>query len=101
MAEILDMLLEILEAVRQLVDMLLFQIGLRDPAVELQGANGRDENRGIGMQPSRAAFDVEEFLGAEVGREARFGDDDVAQFKASLVAIRLLQPCAMFANGPP
>lgn len=67
----------------------------------LQGPQGRDDDHGRGPDPGGAALDVEELLGSEVGTESGFRDDPVPSASPAFVASRLLQPWAMFANGPP
>ena len=59
-------------------------------------------HRAVRRKPGLAAFDVEEFLGAEIGAEAGFGHDIVGELerRASSPSTEL-QPCAMLANGPP
>ena len=48
-------------------------------AVHLERPHRRDDHRRLGLQPAHATLDVEELLGAEVGAEPRFGDDDVGE----------------------
>ena len=38
----------------------------------------------VGLEPRLAAFDVEEFLGAEIGAEARLGDHVVGELERGL-----------------
>ena len=72
-----------LEEVRQTLfkgfEVLIVQLGLGHAAVVLQGADGGDDDDGVGMEAGGAALDVEELLGAEVGGEACLGDGVVAQ----------------------
>ena len=60
-----------LEEVRQTLfkgfEVLVVQLGLGHAAVVLQGADGGDDDDGVGMEAGGAALDVEELLGAEVG----------------------------------
>src|SRR6185312_4850787 len=48
------------------------EVFLFDATMHLQGANGRDQNDAIWRKTRLAAFDVEEFLGAEIRSEPRF-----------------------------
>ena len=50
-------------------------------AVHLQGADGGDQHDAIRRQAGLAAFDVEEFLGAEVGAEAGFGHHVIGELE--------------------
>jgi hypothetical protein len=47
--------------------------------VHLQRTDGGDDDDAVGREPGLAAFDVDEFLGAEVGAEAGFGDDLIGE----------------------
>ena len=53
----------------------------RDAAVHLQRPHGRDDDRRVGFEPGLAAFDVDEFLGAEIGTEPGLGDDVIGQLQ--------------------
>ncbi len=55
-----------------------------DAAVVFHRAHRRHDHRGARPQAGLAAFDVEEFLGAEIGAEARLGDDVVRQLECAL-----------------
>ena len=57
----------------------LVQIGLCTAAVMLQGANGSNDNNGVGIEACIAALDVQEFFGTQVGAEAGLGDHIIAQ----------------------
>ena len=52
---------------------------LAAPPFILSASDRSHHGHRIGRQPSQAALDVEEFLGSQIGAEARFGDHDVAQ----------------------
>ena len=56
------------------------QIGLGDIAVHLQRPHRAHHHRTARLQPAHPAFDVEEFLAAQIGPEARFRDNDIGQF---------------------
>ncbi len=71
--------LEIRQAALERAEVLLLETVLVRAAVELERAHGRHEHRGFRVEAAEAALDVEEFLGAEVGSESRFGDDDVRE----------------------
>ena len=62
-------------------DILLPQSVARDAAMHLQRAHGRHDDRGVRLQPGLAAFDVEEFLGAEIGAEPGLGDDVIGELQ--------------------
>ncbi len=52
-----------------------------DAAVHLERADGGDQHDAVRRNAGFAAFDVHEFLGAEIGTEARLGDDVVGKFQ--------------------
>ena len=81
---ILDMPLEIGEALLQSVEVLLLEIVLGHAAMHLERADGGDDHHAIRLEPGLAAFDVEELLGAEIGAEARFGHHIVAELERGL-----------------
>ena len=54
-------------------------------AVRLERADGGDQHRGVRSQTARAAFDVEEFLGAEISAKARLRNEHVGHAQADLV----------------
>ena len=70
--------------------------------MHLERADGGDDDHAVRLETGLAAFDVEEFLGAEIGTEAGFGHDIIGKLeRRAVVAETELQPCAMLANGPP
>ena len=60
------------------------QVGLGNAAVGFQRTDGSNQHHSGGMQPGRAALDVQELLGAQVGAETGLGDDVVGQLQAQL-----------------
>ena len=54
---------------------------LGDAAVHFERSDCRDQHRRRRLQSRLSALDVEEFLGAEIGAEARFGDDVVGELE--------------------
>ena len=82
--QVLEVALEIGEALLERRTILLLEIVLGDAAMHLERADGRDEHDAIGLQPGLAAFDVEEFLGAEIGAEAGLGDDVIGELERGL-----------------
>ena len=60
---------------------LLAEIGLGHAALGLDRAQRRHDDRSGGLEPGLAAFDVEEFLGAEIGAEAGFGHDIIGEIE--------------------
>ena len=82
-------------------DVLVLEVVLGDAAVHLERAHGGDDDGRRRAEAGLAALDVEELLRAEVGAEAGFGHDVVAQLERRRVASTELQPCAILANGPP
>ena len=50
-------------------------------AVILQGPSSGDQDGRAGLEARFAAFDVNEFLGTEVGAEARLGDHEVSELQ--------------------
>ena len=55
------------------LEILGLEVFLLDATMHLQGANGRDQNDAIWRKTRLAAFDVEEFLGAEIRSEPGLG----------------------------
>ena len=56
-----------------------FQICFRYAAVHLQGADRGYQHAGVRSQPSLTAFDVEEFLCAQVSAESGFRNGEIRQ----------------------
>ena len=79
--DVLDVAAEIGAALLHRLDVLLAEVFLLDAAVHLHRAHGGDDDRGSRLQPGLAAFDVEEFFGAEIGAETGFGDDIVGELQ--------------------
>ena len=73
------MLLEIWQPALERAEVFGAEILLVAAAVHLERADGRDDHRGLRLQPAGAALDVEEFLGAETGAETGLRHDDVGQ----------------------
>jgi len=78
-SEILNVRFQIGDAARESFEILLIQPVLGYAAVVFQRAHRRHEHDRVGMQPGRAALDVEEFLRAQIGAETRLGDAVVGQ----------------------
>ena len=57
---------------------------LLNPAVHFQRTDGGDDNGRLGLEAGKAALDVEELLGAEIGAEPGLGQHDVAEREAEL-----------------
>ena len=62
-------------------DIFLPELVARHAAMHLQRAHGRDDDRRIRLQPGLAAFDVDEFLGPEIGAEPGLGDDVIGELQ--------------------
>ncbi len=62
-------------------EILAVERGFGDAAVHLERAGGGDDDGDGRLQPGLAAFDVEEFLGPEIGAEARLGDDVIGELQ--------------------
>ena len=62
----------------------LVEVGLCHAAMALEGADGRHQHAGAGSDPSIAALDVQELFSAQIGAEARLGDDVIGQREAQL-----------------
>ena len=71
------MLFEVRRAAPQGVQILRAEVALCRAAVHLERTHGGDDDDGIGGESRQAAFDVEEFLRAEICTEARLRDDVV------------------------
>ena len=63
---------------------LVAELVQRNPTVHLQRPHRRYDDGGAGLQTGLAALDVEEFLGPQVGSEARLGHDIVGQLERGL-----------------
>ena len=81
---VLDMALEIGETLLQAPQILLLEIVLGHAAMHLERADGGDDHHASGLEPRLAAFDVEEFLGAEIGAEAGLGHHIVGELERGL-----------------
>ena len=64
-------------------EILLTKFGDRDAAVILQCAHGRDQHHHLWLQTCYAALDVNKFLGAKIGAEARFGHRVIRELERS------------------
>lgn len=82
--DVLDVLLQVGDARGQGLHVELAEPLLGHASVHLQGPYGGDDDDGVGLEAGQAALDVEELLGAQVGGEARLGDEVVGQFEAVL-----------------
>jgi hypothetical protein len=71
------------------------------PAVVLQSPHRRYDHGRRRYQAGGAALDVKEFFSAQIRAEAASVTKKPPSFRPSRVALTLLQPCAMLANGPP
>ena len=61
---------------------LLAEGGFGHAAMHFQRPNGGDDDHRIRGEAGDAAFDVDEFLGAEIGTETGLGDHHIAQMQA-------------------
>ncbi len=80
-AHVVEVALEVRDALfqsRQILDLQCLYLGA---AVELQRAHGGDEHDHVGPQPGLATLDIDEFFGTEVGAEASLGDNIVGQLQ--------------------
>src|SRR5712692_7450822 len=107
-AHVLDLLAEVVGARPHVVGVLLHHLWRQrlaghdpEPAgMHLQRAHGRDDYGGIWRQPGGPALDVEESLGAHVGRKAGLGDEKFTAGMPMRSAITDELPVAMLPNGP-
>ena len=91
--DVLDLLAQVgrprPDVVRTLLEHLrgkrLARDNLEAAGVNLQSADGGDDDRGVRHQPRGAAFDVEEALGAHIGGKPGLGDEEVAAADADQV----------------
>ena len=72
---------EVGEAGRHRRDILLAKVLFGDTAMHFQRPHGRHHDRSRRRQAGLAAFDVEKFLGPEIGAESRLGDHVIGQFE--------------------
>ena len=84
LAQIVEVPRQVLATLGDGGDALVLEIVLGDAAVHLERAHGCDDYRGRRIEPGLAALDVEEFLRAEVGAEARFRNHVVAELERRL-----------------
>jgi hypothetical protein len=73
-AHVVDVALEIDQALLERGQVLLADVGHVHAAVVLERADRRDDDRAGRREPGLAALDVDELLRAEVGAEAGLGD---------------------------
>ena len=66
------------------LEILLLEVVLGHAAMHLERADGGDDHHAIRLEAGFAAFDVEEFLGAEIGAEARLGHHIVGELERGL-----------------
>ena len=78
------MLQQVGQTLLQSLQVLVVQLGLGHAAVILQGADGGNDDHGVGVEPASAALDVQELLSAQVGSEASLGDGVVGQLHSGL-----------------
>ena len=75
---------EVGEALLERLDVLAPELLLGDAAVHLERADGRDDDRAVGLEAGLAALDVDELFGAEVRAEAGLGHDVVGELQRRL-----------------
>ena len=78
---ILDVALQVGHAGFQRLEVFLLEVGLLHPTMHLERTDGGDQHHAVGRQTRLATLDVEEFLAAEIGAEAGFGDDVVGELE--------------------
>ncbi len=76
------MLQQVGKARLERLEVLLVQVGLGNAAMVLQRADRGNHHDGIGLEPGKAALDVQELLCAQVGAEAGLRHAVVAQGQA-------------------
>ena len=76
---VLDVLLEIRKPALERGEIFGRQRLLVRAALQLERAHRRDQHGRLGIQPTEATLDVEEFVRAEVGAEPRLRDDEVRE----------------------
>ena len=81
LADIGEMAGEIGKALFERGDIFLAQRIERDAAMHLQRPHGRHDHGCVRLEPGFAAFDVEEFLGAEIGAKPGLGDDVIGELQ--------------------
>ena len=81
---VFDMLTEVNYALFERIDILRFQLVLRNTPVVFQRLDGCDEHDGVRVYPRGAALDIEELLGSEVGAEARLRNDVIRELERKL-----------------
>ncbi len=62
-------------------DILLLERVARHAAMHLERAHRRHHHRRIGLEPGLAAFDVEEFFGAQISAEPGLGHDEIGELE--------------------
>ncbi len=81
---VLDVALEVDDALRERVDVLGGQRLHVHATVVFQRAHGRDDHRGVRFQAALAALDVDELLGPEIGAESGLGNDVIGELEGAL-----------------
>ena len=77
--DVLDVLLQVFDALVERLDVRLAQFLQRHAAVQLQGADRGHDHHGVGLDAGLAALDVEELLRPEIGAEAGLGHGVVGE----------------------
>ena len=77
---VLDVALQIGHPGFERLEVLRLEIFLFDATVHFQRADRRHQNHAIGRNAGLAAFDVHEFLAAEIGAEAGLGHHVIGEF---------------------
>jgi hypothetical protein len=81
---ILDMALKVGQTAFHRLHVLGAEVAFGDAAMHFERPHSGDDHRGIGLEPSLPAFDIEELLRAEIGAETRFRHDHIGELKRRL-----------------
>ncbi len=99
--DVFDVFFEVFHSFVQGFDVGLGNVLKRHAAVQFQGLNRGHDHHGVGFQAGLAALDVHEFFRAQSAPKPASVTVYSERRMANLVAMMLLQPWAMLANGPP
>ncbi len=95
------MLHEVRKASFECLEILFVEIGLRNPAMMLEGTHGGDYDTGIGPETCHATGDVTELLSTEIRAEAGFRDDVIAKLHRRLRRYDGIAAMGDVGEGPP
>ena len=82
--QVAQMASQVLQTIFERLDVFNAEVLLGDTAVHLECLDCGNEYDSVGPQIRLTTFDIEKFLGAEIGTKACLGDDVVGKFECGL-----------------